>query len=80
MGIGPLHCGMRAAQFVLSAQNFTITDLAKNHKLQSLASLVNVCIIFGAIEPIYWLSEMLKVMVVGEMGEKQKICTTLLKS
>ena len=30
-GLGPLHCGMRAAQFVLSAQNFTITDLATNY-------------------------------------------------
>ena len=71
---------MNAAQIVLSAQNFTITNLAKNHKLQRLASLVNVCITFGVKEPIYWLSEMLKVMVVREIGEEQKICTILSKS
>ena len=77
--VGALHYGMNAAQIVLYPQNFTITDLAKNHRLHSLASLVNVCTTFGAIEPIYWLSETLKVTVVREFVEKQKICTSFSK-
>ena len=74
-----MHYGMNTAQIVLYPQNFTITDLAKNHRLHGLASLVNVCTTFGAIEPIYWLSETLKVTVVSEFVEKQKICTSFSK-